>query len=368
MKITCAKDHLAEKLAIAARGASTRAGMQSAAGVLVTAVDAESPVELAATDMELSVRVPLSAEVHEPGRAVLPARLAQEIVRVLPGRDVELEGGDASGRLTIRAGGGEYSLATHPPDDFPRLPAVDHERVFEIDRTTFSSTLDRVGRAASRDESRPVLTGVLVQFEPGRLTMAATDSYRMAVKETSLEDAVPEPLAAIIPGKALTEVQRLIGTTTGPLAIGVEPNAVAFGVDGVWLTTRRIEGQFPNFRQLVPATFEHDIVVPRAEFGEIVRRVGIFARHSAPLRLRFADGEARVSAQTPDVGEARESLPVPFHGEAIEIGFNAEYLRDGVDVVAGEDLRVRLINPLRPALLRGEDDDFWYLLMPIRLS
>jgi DNA polymerase-3 subunit beta len=163
-------------------------------------------------------------------------------------------------------------------------------------------------------------------------------------------------------------VQRLIGGTTGPLSVAIEENSVAFGLDDVWLTSRRIEGQFPNFRSLVPDTFEHDITVPRGEFAEIVRRVGIFARHTAPIRLRFEDGEARVAAQTPDVGEARESLPVPFGGEPIEIGFNAEYLREGIDVVAGDDLRVRLINPLRPALLRGQDEDFWYLLMPIRLS
>ena len=368
MKITCAKAHLAERLGIVGRGASTRAGMQAASGILISALDPEAPVELAATDMELSLRVPLTAEVEEPGRAVLPARLAQEIVRVLPGSDVTLEVAGEGGRLQIRAGGGEYALHTYPADDFPRLPVVDHERVFRLDRTVFAQTLERVVRAASKDESRPVLTGVLVQFEPGRLTMAATDSYRLAMKETPLEDTVPEPLEAIVPGRALGELQRLIGGSTGPLEVAVEPNSVAFGLDGVWLTSRRIEGQFPNFRSLVPDTFEHDITVPRTEFAEIVRRVGIFARHTAPIRLRFEDGEARVAAQTPDVGEARESLPTAFGGEPIEIGFNAEYLREGIDVVAGDDLRVRLINPLRPALLRGEDEDFWYLLMPIRLS
>ncbi len=368
MKISCSKDHLAEKLAVAARGASTRASMQSAGGVLITATDPEAPVELAATDLELSLRVPLIAEVTEPGTAVLPARLAQEIVRLLPGAEATLEQVDGSGRLQIRAGGGEYALHTYSSEDFPRLPAIDHERVFELDRGVFSATLERVIRAASRDESRPVLTGVLVQIEPGRLTMAATDSYRLAVKETPLEDAVPEPLEAIVPSRALGELQRLVAGTTGAVQVAVEQNGVAFGVDGVWLTSRRIEGQFPNFRQLVPETFEHDITVPRGEFAEIVRRVGVFARHTAPVRLCFEDGEVRVAAQTPDVGEARESLPVPFGGEAIEIGFNAEYLRDGIDVVAGDDLRVRLINPLRPALLRGADDDFWYLLMPIRLS
>jgi len=178
VKLTCTKAHLAEKLTVAARGASTRAGMQAASGILISATDAEGPVQLASTDMELSLRVPLHAEVEETGRAVLPARLAQEIVRVLPGNDVTLEAAGDAGRLQIRAGGGEYALHTYPADDFPRLPEIDLERVFEIDRTMFAQTLERVVRAASKDESRPVLTGVLVQFEPGRVTDEACTGRR----------------------------------------------------------------------------------------------------------------------------------------------------------------------------------------------
>ena len=137
--------------------------------------------------------------------------------------------------------------------------------------------------------------------------------------------------------------------------------------DGVWLTTRRIDGQFPNYRQLIPEAFEHAVALPRAEAIEVVRRVGVMAQRNSPLRLRFAEGELTVSAQTQDVGEARESMPAPFTGEPLEIGFNAEFLRDGIESVGGDELLVKLISPLRPAVLQGEDDDFTYLVMPIRL-
>jgi DNA polymerase-3 subunit beta len=211
-----------------------------------------------------------------------------------------------------------------------------------------------------------VLTGVLMRFEAGKLVMAATDSYRLSVKETSLEGTVPE-LEAIVPARALQELAR-IAQGGDQIELGVHENQVIFATGDALLTTRRIDGQFPNYKQLVPETFDHELSLPREELLEVVRRVAVMAQRNSPLRLRFADGELTVSAQTQDVGEARESLPVSFSGEPLEIGFNAEFLRDGVESIAGEQLRLKLISPLRPAVLQGEDDDFLYLIMPIRLA
>jgi DNA polymerase III subunit beta len=139
-------------------------------------------------------------------------------------------------------------------------------------------------------------------------------------------------------------------------------------VDGVWLTARRIDGQFPNYRQLLPEQFEAEVQLPREELLDVVRRTGLLAQRKSPLRLRFEEGELTVSAQTQDVGEARESLPVSYAGEALEIGFNAEFLRDGLESVPDETVRLKLISPLRPGLIHGESDDFLYLIMPIRLA
>jgi DNA polymerase-3 subunit beta len=137
----------------------------------------------------------------------------------------------------------------------------------------------------------------------------------------------------------------------------------------VWLTTRRIDGQFPNYRQLLPEAFEVELTVPRGELLDVVRRASVMAQRNSPLRLRFAEGELTVSAQTQDVGEARETLPVPYTAaEPLEIGFNAEFLRDGLESVTGDDVLLRLINPLRPGLVAAPAEDFWYLIMPIRLA
>ena len=143
---------------------------------------------------------------------------------------------------------------------------------------------------------------------------------------------------------------------------------MVFSVDGVWLTTRRIDGQFPNYKQLLPEQFEHELGLPRAELLDVVRRTSVMAQRNSPLRLRFAEGELTVSAQTQDIGEAQESLPVAYTGEALEIGFNAEFLRDGIESIDADELRLNLISPLRPAVMKGEGEDFSYLIMPIRLA
>jgi DNA polymerase-3 subunit beta len=224
----------------------------------------------------------------------------------------------------------------------------------------------RVQRSASRDESRPVLTGILLRFESGRIVAAATDSYRLSVRETPVTGDLPE-LEAIIPARALAELTRIAGGE-GELELGIQENQVLFGVDGIWLATRRIDGQFPNYKQLLPESFEHELTLPRAELLEVVRRVAVLAQRNSPLRLRFAEGELTVSARTQDVGEASESLPVSYTGEPLEIGFNAEFLRDGLDSVAGDELVLKLISPLRPAVMTSPGDDFTYLIMPIRLA
>ncbi len=217
-----------------------------------------------------------------------------------------------------------------------------------------------------------MLTGILVRFEAGKLIMVATDSYRLSVKETTLTEAAPE-LEAIIPARALTELSRLSGGGGNTIDLGVHENHVVFGMGAkdaadVWLTTRRIDGQFPNYRQLLPETFEVELTLPKAELADVVRRASVLALRNSPLRLRLAEGELTISAQTQDVGETQETMPASYSGEEFLIGFNAEFLRDGVDSIVGDDVKLKLINPLRPAILEDAGGDFTYLIMPIRLA
>jgi DNA polymerase-3 subunit beta len=366
MKVTCAREELAEKLQIAGRGVSTRTSVQILAGVLLRA--REGQLSLAATDMEISLRVSLEAQVEDEGSVVVPGRLLVDIVRLLPAGEVTIAHRAEEGVVEVVCGSASYRLHTYAAEDFPRLPEIDDATAFAVDKEAFVDTIARVSRSASRDESRPVLTGVLVRFEGDKLVMAATDSYRLSVKETALEGPGRE-IEAIVPARALGELVR-IAQAGGPgtLQVGVQENQVVFGVDGVWLTARRIDGQFPNYKQLLPETFEAEVTMPREELLDVVRRTSVMAQRKSPLRLRFEEGELTVSAQTQDVGEAHESLPISYSGEPLEIGFNAEFLRDGLESVNDDTVRVKLISPLRPGLIHGEADDFLYLIMPIRLA
>ena len=367
MRVVCGKDELAEKLQVAGRGVSTRTAVQILAGIMLRA--AAGRLHLSATDMEISVRDSLEAEVEEEGAVVVPGRLLVDIVRLLPGGEVTLEHRADEGVVRLTCGSASYSLNTYGPEDFPRLPEIEPDSAFAVDREAFLDTISRVGRSASRDESRPVLTGILVRFEGQKLVMAATDSYRLSVKETVLSGGPGQELEAIVPARALQELARAgQAANSETIEVGVQENQVVFGVDGIWLTARRIDGQFPNYKQLLPEEFEAEVQLPREELLDVVRRTGLLTQRKSPLRLRFAEGELTVSAQTQDVGEARESLPVAYAGEPLEIGFNAEFLKDGLESITDETARLKLISPLRPGLLHGESDDFLYLIMPIRLA
>ena len=367
MKISVARDELVAKLGIVSRAVSSRGTVQVLSGILLSADG--GTLTLAATDMELSLRTTLDAEVEGDGAVVIPGKPLVELARLLPESDVTIEYRPEEGTVQIVSGSYNSRLHVFNAEDFPRLPAVDAQ-LHSIDREALLETVDRVARSASRDESRPVLTGILVRFEGGKLVMVATDSYRLSVKETELGEAAPE-LEAIIPARALTELSRLAAGDT--VELGVHENHAVFGVrsedeTGAWLTTRRIDGQFPNYRQLLPETFEVELTLPKSELADVVRRASVLALRNSPLRLRLAEGELTVSAQTQDVGETQETMPAAYTGEEFVIGFNAEFLRDGVDSIVGEDVRVKLINPLRPAILEDAAGDFTYLIMPIRLA
>jgi DNA polymerase-3 subunit beta len=363
LRLTCERDELVRQLSVVSRALSMRSTVQILSGILLES--SGDRLALAATDMELSLQSSLEANVEEPGKVVIPGRVVVDLARLLPDDQVAIDYRPEEGVVEVACGPAHYKLHTYGSEDFPRLPDPGAAALFTIDRPALVETAVKVSRSASRDESRPVLTGILVRFEPGKIVMAATDSYRLSVKETPLEGDAPE-LEAIVPARALGELAR-IAHGDGELQLGVHENQVVFTVDGTVLTTRRIDGQFPNYSQLLPESFEHELTIARDELLEVVRRTAVMSQRNSPLRLRFAEGELTVSAQTQDLGEAHESMPVPFSGEPLEIGFNPDFLREGIESIEGDELRLKLISPLRPGLIQAAGDDFWYLIMPIRL-
>jgi len=229
--------------------------------------------------------------------------------------------------------------------------------------------VDRVAPSASRDETRPVLTGVLVHLAKRSVRMVATDSYRLSVKETPVDSSVPESLEAIVPARTLIELSRIAAASADDaISVVAGENQMLFEIAGVSIISRLIDGQFPNYRQLIPETFDYEVAVDHDELLEAVRRVGLLAQKNAPLRMRFSNNTLTVSAESQDVGKAVEAMPVQYSGEDLEIGFNPEFLEAGVAAVKESPVYLRFISPLRPGLLKGAGEDFLYLVMPIRLN
>ena len=368
MKITTRRDALFSQLQTVTRAASTRSAVQALSGVQLLA--RTGAIELRATDMEIGLRVPLEGDVVREGAVVLPARLVVDVVRALPGDEVSLELRPAEQDVEIVGGAATFHIRTLRSEDFPPFPEPEDEGRVNVPGPAFVETVLKVARSASRDETRPVLTGILVSASGDELRMVATDSYRLSVKETRLESPLAGSFEANVPARALQELTRIVQhESADELSVSVRANQVVFEAAGIVLSSRLIDGQFPNYRQLLPDAYEHELRLAGPEVAEVVRRISLLAQKNAPLRLAFTEGELTVSARTPDVGEARETVPVPFQGEPLEIGFNPEFLRDGLEAVETGDLLLKLISPLRPGLIEaGDESGFQYLLMPIRLN
>jgi DNA polymerase-3 subunit beta len=368
VKISLARDALLSQLQTVTRVASTRSAIQALSGVQLSASD--STCELRATDMDVSLRVPLEGQVERAGSVVLPGRLLLDVVRSLPAAEVSLELRSAHQDVEVVSGNATFDIRTLHAEDFPPFPEPDTASSVSLPAEAFVSTALKVAGSASRDETRPVLTGILVSASGTEVRMVATDSYRLSVKQTTLDTSLSSGFEVNVPARALQELARIAAHAgEDDLQVSVRQNQVVFVLGQIVLSSRLIDGQFPNYRQLIPESFEHELRIAGPELRDVVRRISLLAQKNAPLRLAFESGELTVSAQTPDIGEARESLPLAFQGEPLEIGFNPEFLRDGLDAIEEGDVIMKLISPLRPGLLEaGDDSGFLYLIMPIRLN
>jgi DNA polymerase-3 subunit beta len=367
LKLSTKRQELVDTLSVVSRIASTRTTTQALSGVHVSAQAGE--VRLKATDLEMGIETVLEAEVEGDGEFLLPARLLSEVARSLAGDTVEIEPRSAERDVEITAAGSRFHLRTLPAEDFPRFPKAEGEPL-RIPATVLTETVEVVARAASRDDMRPVLTGVFVTASGSEMTMVATDSYRLSFRRTEVEGGIGGDLEANIPARALRELGRILAAGSEQDAeVSLLQNQAVFRAGDVTLNTRLIEGQFPNYKQLLPETYEHDVRLPRSDFLDVTKRISQLAQRNAPLKLSLSPGELTIAAETPEIGDASESMPAAFEGEPLEIGFNPEFLKDGIDSVEGDEVLLRLISPLRPGLLQPVDnDDFRYLVMPIRLN
>ena len=381
MKFRCERDDLLEAVQFASRAISNRATLPVLSGLRIEAAES-GEVMVAATDLELTMQTTFVAGVDEPGRVIVPGRLFGEMTRSLAVGQVTLGSGD--GEVEIDSGRGRFRVRALAPEDYPSLPIEGGDDgkgeafSFEVDGSVLSVALSQVVRGASTDDSRQVLTGVLWEIESGALTLAATDSYRLGVRTLDISGGPAESTKVILPARALGELGRALGSGAGTVAATVKENLMSFkigagteqaaGLADSTIGSRFIEGEFPNYRSLIPQGYTNVLTVSRESLSDVVKRVGLLARDNLPVKLRLA-GELEVSAHTPDVGEGQEVVDADYDGEALVIAFNPHFLTDGLSAIESDRVELEAADGLKPAVLRGAGDaTFTYLLMPVRLS
>ena len=375
MKFRCERDVLADALGSAGRAATNRTGtLPVLAGVRLEVVG--DTLTITGTDLELTIRLTIEVGGERDGATVVPARLVGDIVKALPAGAVEVDlaaspaAGDGSSEMSISAGRSQFSVRPLSIDDYPAQsePAAD---AVTLPAAAMADALRQVVRAASTDDARAVLTGVLLAAEDDGLRMVATDSYRLAVRDLPESSMLGSGQKVLIPGRALSELQRLMGNEES-LTVRLGEREATFEAGSTRLSTRLIEGEFPNYRNLLPSSYPNLLTISKPAIIEAIRRVKILAQYSTPdstpVRMRLGGDTVELKAIAQDFGNAVEVIDAQYEGAEMTVAFNPDYLLAGIDAIDADDVTLATMDPMKPAVLRGAgQDDYLYLLMPVRV-
>lgn len=367
MKFRCERDVLADAVGSAGRAATNRTGtLPVLAGVRMEV--AGDTLTITGTDLELTIRLTIQVGGERDGAAVVPARLVGDIVKALPSGAVEIDLDDTAdgAEMSISAGRSQFSVRPLSLDDYPAQsePAAD---AVTIPAAAMAEALRQVVRAASTDDARAVLTGVLLASEDDGLRMVATDSYRLAVRDLPESSMLGSGQKVLIPGRALSELQRVMGDEEN-LTVRLGEREATFEAGSTRLSTRLIEGEFPNYRNLLPSSYPNLLTISKPALLEAIRRVKILAQDSTPVRMSLGGETVQLTAITQDVGNAAEEIDASYDGAEMTVAFNPDYLLAGIEAIDADDVTLATMDPMKPAVLRGAgQDDYLYLLMPVRV-
>lgn len=366
MKFSINQSELQNALSVVLKGIATRSTLPILSGIYLDAHD--DTLTLQATDLELSIQYSVPALIEETGKAVVPGKLFSDIVKNLPDAAVHVEAEDDSAVITCDTA--SFSIKTLDAEDFPGFPHVDVQQEIAIPFAQFASMVKRVARTVSKDESRAILTGVLITLEDSMLKMVATDSYRLAITETQLEDSAAEEFQAVISGSFLQEIASLPRSDEN-LKLSLAENQIVVTYHDTVFINRRLEGNFPNYRQLLPDSYVTRVSMDVGHLIAGVKRTSLLGQTSSPVRfdINIASQTAQLSAVAQDVGSAQETLSCEGEGEDVEIAFNYAYVLDGLSSVNTDNVYLEVQSSLKPGIFKSaEGENFLYLVMPVRIS
>jgi DNA polymerase-3 subunit beta len=364
----CDREKLLEAIQVCQRAISGKGMLPILSGILFKSD--KNVLHLSSTDLEISIRTTVEIEAKEGGALVVPARLISDILNSLDNPMVELKLIKDKNQLEIQSGESRFNVSVYFEEDFPKIPEAAEMPACAINNVEFLRAAREVVKAASKDESKPVLTGVLVEITSDSLRMVATDSYRLAVCETKIEGGPANEIKIIVPARSLRELNRVVaGKESGKVAISLTENQVVFRSDNVDMISRLIDGDFPNYKQIIPEGYEKVIKLNKNNAIGSIKRAAIMAQNNSPIKMTASNKQVVLAANTQDVGEAVEKMEADYSGDEIKIAFNPEYLLDGITSIESEDVALEITDPLKPAMIKPVGDSgFQYLIMPVRLT
>lgn len=367
MKFSVSQSSLSQALAVVSKGMGSNSTLPILSGILITA--AEGTLTFQTTDLTINVRHRIAAMVEKAGSTVVSGKILMNIVKTLPDAAVSFEGGERV--VSISCDKSTFRLNTLDPSDFPEFPQFALGRTIELPSSLLSEMVDKVYKVTSRDTSRPILSGVLLSVEENTIRLVATDSYRLAVCDSNAEtSSADEAFQTIVPGMTFHDVLTLPSMTEKVL-IGTTDSQVVFVFGNTTYITRKIEGNFPNYKQLLPADCNTSVKVNVSEFASALKRVSVIALANPSVRVDVdADGGVmKLSASSPDQGESTELLPVGVEGQSMSIALNYHYVFDCVNAAANEkEITLELLSAMQPGIFKSYAKiNYLYLLMPVRM-
>ena len=376
MKLSCLQENLNKGLGIVGRAVATRSTLPITNNVLLTTED--SKLKLAATNLEIAISCWMDAKVSEGGAITVPARTFIDLVNALPPEQVDMELITRTQTLNLHAGRSEANIKGIDAQEFPLVPVPEGEGGIPIESEALRTAVGQVAFAAATDESRPILTGVLAKFEDAQLTLAAADGFRLSVRTIEMPQAVPDPFSIIIPSRALVELGRISGEQEDPIVITVTPtrNQVIFQLTDIVLVSQLIDGNFPDYRQIIPQDRGTHTVIDAAAFLKACKTALIFARdaaHIARLHIKpaseLAPGQMVVSATSAETGDDVSELDASIEGAEVEVAFNVRYLIDVLSVAGTPQIALDTTTSSSPGVIRPIGDaDFTHVIMPMHLG
>lgn len=365
MKFSVNQSELNNALAVVIKGSSNRSTLSILGGVYIKA--SNNAITLQTTNLELSIKLMVSALVDEPGEVVVPAKLFMDIVKSLPDVAVTIESQDL--QTYVFCNNATFSLKTLNPLDFPAFPEIDVDQKASFPFKAFSSMVKSTAKIVSRDESRAILTGVLINQTGSTLRMVSTDSYRLAVTETELERSIPSEFEAVISGAFLQDIASL-PVSDNDIVLALNNNQIIITYQNITFINRRIEGTFPNYKQLLSDNYKTRVTLPTSDLTDAVRRVSLLSNKVSPVQINV-DSEANIVTLTTtsqDIGNAQEVVMGEVEGEPVDIAFNYLFVLDGLNAIKSNTLYLDLFGAMKPGILRATDDqNFLYLIMPVRV-